>query len=126
MPTSAELKEILKDNEIRGYSHYIKSKLIDFIAKRRLIPEKYETNKQVKTKKDIDPKYNILRQIQSNPKTVEIHDLETDKIVLHPSTYKAAFALEQNPGVIGMYNGKVWRKRYVIKMLTESQYVYTY
>ena len=29
MPTSAERMELLKENEIRGYSHYAKSKLID-------------------------------------------------------------------------------------------------
>ena len=33
MPTSAELKEILKDNQIRGYSHFNKSKFIDLLAK---------------------------------------------------------------------------------------------
>ena len=87
---------------------------------RRLIPEKYETNKRVKAKKDIDPKYNFIRQGDSIPKEEEIHDLETDKVDIYPSIYKAALALEQNPGVIGMYNGKVWRKRYAIKVLTES------
>ena len=59
--------------------------------------------------------------MRSNPKKVEIHDLEADKIVLYPSIYKAALALDQNPGVIGMYNGKVWRNRYAIKVLTESE-----
>ena len=59
--------------------------------------------------KDIDPKYYFLKQIRSNPKKVEIHDLAADKVVLHPSIYKAALALDQNSGVIGMYNGKVWR-----------------
>ena len=48
MPTYTELMEILKANEIRGYSHYTKSKLIDLIFKRGLIPEKSDTNKQVK------------------------------------------------------------------------------
>ena len=46
MLTSAELMEILKENEIRGYFHYTKSKLIDLLIKRGLIPEKYGTNKQ--------------------------------------------------------------------------------
>ena len=50
MPTYAELMEILKANEIRGYSHYTKSKLIDLLFKRGLIPEKYGTNKQEKNK----------------------------------------------------------------------------
>ena len=107
MPTYAELMEILKANEIRGYSHYTKTKLIDFLFKRWLIPEKYRTNKNVKAKKNIDPKYNFLRQIRSSSKKVEIHDLEADKVILYPSIYKAALALDQNPGVIGMYIGKV-------------------
>ena len=74
--------KIQKANEIRGYSHYSKSKLIELLIKRELIPEKYDTNKQVKARKDIDPKYYFLKQIRSNPKKVEIHDLETDKVVL--------------------------------------------
>ena len=48
-------------------------------------------------------------QIRSNPKKVEIHDLETYMVVFYPSLYKAALALDQNPEVIGMYNGKVWK-----------------
>ena len=71
--------------------------------------------------KDIDPKSYFLKQIRNNPKKVEIHDLKTDKVVLYPSIYKAALALDQNPGVISMYDGKVWRSRYAIKVLTESE-----
>ena len=41
MPTYAELMEIVQANEIRGYSHYTKSKLIDLLVKRGLIPEKH-------------------------------------------------------------------------------------
>ena len=107
MPTYAELMKTPKANEIRRYSHYTKSKLIDLLIKRVLIPEKYDNNKQKKAKKDIDPKYNFLWQIRSNPKKVEIHDLEADQVVLYPSIYKAVLALNQNPGVIVMYNGKV-------------------
>ena len=88
MPTYAQLMEIIKANEIRGYSHYTKSKLIDLLFKRELISEKYGTNKQEKAKKNIDPKYNFLRRIRNNPKMVGIHDLEADKVVLYPSIYK--------------------------------------
>ena len=90
------------------------------LIKRGLIPEKNRTNQQEKAKKDIDTKYDFLRQIRSNPKKVEIHDLETDKVVLYPSIYKAAMALNQNIGVMSMYDGKVWRNRYSIRVLTES------
>ena len=79
--------EILKANEIRGYFNYTKSKIIELLVRRGLIPEKHGKNKQEKAKKDIDPKYNFLRQIRSNPKQVEIHDLEADKVVLYPSIY---------------------------------------
>ena len=82
MPTYTELMEIPKANEIRGNSQYTKSILMDFLVNRWLISDKYDTNKQVKAWKDIDPKYYFLNMIRSNPKKVEIHDLETDKVVL--------------------------------------------
>ena len=34
MTTSAELMEIIKENETRGYSHYTKSKLLDLLIKK--------------------------------------------------------------------------------------------
>ena len=85
-----------------------------------MIPEKHGNNKQVKIIKDISPQYSYLRQIRKNTKKVEIYDLETDKVVLYPFIYKAALALDHNTGVIGMYNGKVWKNRYDIKVLAES------
>ena len=78
--------------------------------------------KTSKAWKDIDPKYYFLKQIRSNPKKVEIHDWERHKVVLCLSIYKADLALDQNTGVIGMYNVKVWRNRHAIKVLTESEY----
>ena len=44
MSTYTELMEILKANEIRGYSHYTKSTFIDLLIKRGLIPEIHDTN----------------------------------------------------------------------------------
>ena len=120
MISLTELRAILKENKIRGYLHYNKSELADVIVKRGLLPDKYETNKQVKAKKDIAHKYNFLREGYSHRKKVEIHDLETDKVTLYPSIHKVALIWDQNTGVICMYNGKVWRKRYGIKVLTES------
>ena len=70
---------------------------------------------------DVDSKYYFLKQIRSNPKKVEIRDLETDKVDLYPSLYNAALALDQNSGLISMYDKNVWRSRYAIKVLTESE-----
>ena len=55
MPSYTELMEILKANEIRGYSHYTKSKLIDLLIKRGLILQNMISNRQLKARKDIDP-----------------------------------------------------------------------
>ena len=120
MLTYSQLMEILKANEIRGYSHYTKSILVDLLGERGLMPEKCDTSIQEKSKKDIYPKYIFLRQIHKIPKKDQINDLETDEVAIYSSIYKAALVLGQNPGVIGMYNGKVWRNRYAIKVLTES------
>ena len=57
MPTYEEVMEILKANDISGYSHYTKSKFIDLLFKRGLIPKQCGTNKQEKAKKEIHPKY---------------------------------------------------------------------
>ena len=54
MLTYAELTEVLRENELSGYSHYTKSKPIDLFVKRGLLPETYGTNKQENAKKDID------------------------------------------------------------------------
>ena len=45
--------------------------------------------------------------------------MDTDK-VLYRYIYKAALALDQNTGVISMYDGNVWKNMYAIKVLTES------
>ena len=51
IPASAKLMEIRKENEIRGYCLYSKSKLIDLLIKKGLIPEKYCTNEQEKQRR---------------------------------------------------------------------------
>ena len=59
--------------------------------------------------------------IRKNPTKVEIYDLETNKVVLYSSIYKVALDFDQNTEVIGVYNEKVWRNRYAIKVLTTSE-----
>ena len=67
----------------------------------------YQNNVVLINKKKQRRKYIFLRQIRKNPKKVQVHDLETDEVAIYPSIYKAALVLGQNPGVIGMYNGKL-------------------
>ena len=72
------------------------------------------------TKKERNPKYNFLKKIRNSPKKVEIQDMETGEIIIYSSMYKAAKRFNQQSRLIYAYDGKVWRNRYAIKVLTES------
>ena len=52
--------------------------------------------------------------MRTNPKTVKIHDLETDSETVFPSAYKVYRA----PGIYPSFirDGKVWKGRYMIKV----------
>ena len=75
------------------------------------------------TKKERNPKYNFLKHIRNSPKKVEIQDMETDEINIYSSMYKAAKRFNQQSRLIYAYDGKVWRNRYAIKALTESNQI---
>ena len=117
---------MLKENNIRGSLHYNKPELVDVLVKWGLIPEiiKITTStslpEQKVTKKEINPKYNFLKHIRNSPKKVEIQVMETGEIIVYSSMYKAAKRFNQQSRLIYAYDGKVWRNRYAIKVLTES------
>ena len=46
--------------------------------------------------------------------------METGEIIVYSSMYKAAKRFNQQSRLIYAYDGKVWRNRYVFKVLTES------
>ena len=72
------------------------------------------------TKTEINPKYNILKDIRNSQRKVEIRDMETGEIIVYSSMYKAAKTFNQQSRLISTYDGKVGRNRYAIKVLTES------
>ena len=117
---------MLKENNIRGCVHYNKPELVDVLVKRGLLPEiiKITTSTSLSerkdTKKEINPKYNFLKHIRNSPKKVEIQDIETGEIIIYSSMYKAAKRFNQQSRLIYGYDGKVWRNRCAIKVLTES------
>ena len=121
-----ELRAMLKETNIRGCLHYNKPKLVDLLVKRGLLPEiiKITTSSSLPerkdTKKERNPKYNFLKRIRNNPKKVEIQDIETGEIIISSSMCKAGKTFNQQSGLIYAYDGKVWRNRYAIKVLTES------
>ena len=46
--------------------------------------------------------------------------METDEIIVYSFIFKAAKRFNQQSRLISTYDGKVWRNRYAIKVLTES------
>ena len=117
---------MLKKNTIRGYLHYNKLELIDVLITRGFLSKTiYNTTitslpERENTKKEMYPKYNFLKDIRNSPKKVEIRDMETGEIIVYSSMYKAAKTFNQKSRLISAYDGKVWRNRYAIKVLTES------
>ena len=116
-----ELKELMKQHNIRGHSYLGKPQIISKLIEKGVLTlvevENWKRPPKVTSK---DEKYDRLKRIRTHPRRVEILDRETGLIELYTSMYKAAKALNQNAGVITMFNGKVYKKRYEIKVLDSS------
>ena len=130
MISLTELRALLNENKIRWYLHYNKSELVDVLVKRGLLPETIKIttitslSERENTKKKINPKYKFLKHKRNSPKKVQIQDMETGEIIIYSSMYKAAKRFNQQSILISTYDGKVWRNRYAIKVLTESECFY--
>ena len=137
MMSLRELRAMLKENNIRGCLHYNKPEVVDVLLKRGLLPEIINITtitsrpERKDTKNEINPKYNFLKHIRNSPKKVEIPDMKTGEIIIYSSMNKAAKRFNQQSWSISAYDGKVWRNRYAIKVITKSNlnldtYAYTY
>ena len=67
--------------------------------------------------KSKDPRYDRLKTIKQNPKTVIIRDIETDETKNFPSIYKAAKFIDQAPMMVYYWDGKVWNNKYNVVIL---------
>ena len=121
-----ETTAMLTKNKTRGYLHYNKSELIDMLIKRGLKPEITNITtitaqpQRESAKKEINSKYDFLKHMRNSPKKVEVRDIETDEIIVYSSMYKADKTFSQQSRLISACFGKVWRNRYVVKVLTDS------
>ena len=116
-----ELKELMKQHNIRGHSYLNKPQIISRLVEKGVLTlEVVENWKQPPKVTSKDEKYDRLKRIRTHPRRVEILDRETGLIDSYSSMYKAAKALNQNAGVITMFNGKVYKKRYEITVLESS------
>ena len=93
------------------------------LIKRGLLPETINDTTitslpERENKKLINPKYNFLKNIRNIPKTVVVLDMEMDEIIVYSSICKVAKTFNQQSRLISAYDGKVWRNRHAIKVLT--------
>src|SRR5688572_14241242 len=117
-----ELKELMKQHDIRGHSYLNKPQMISRLVEKGVLTlDVVENWKQPPKVTSKDEKYDRLKRIRTHPRRVEILDRETELVDSYSSMYKAAKALNQNAGVITMFNGKVYKKRYEIKVLESEE-----
>ena len=105
--TLPQTKELMKQHKISGRSFLNKAQMISLLIE-----------KGVFAREDLrkEKSYDRLKRIRKHPKRVEILDKETGTTTVYKSIYSAAKAFNQNSGFIAMFNGKVYKKRYEIKV----------
>lgn len=108
-----ELKQIMKDNKIKGSTIMNKPEILKLLHERGLIPDEALVQ-QEKPVKDISPKYAFTRLTRRNPKKVHIKDVETGIVTEYPSIYRASKTLRCSTRGLTDNNGKIFREKYEI------------
>ena len=108
-----ELKMMMKENKIKGSSRMNKPEIIAVLIERGLISEEKQDSH---VEREIDPKYEFLRSIRNNPRSVEVRDLETGETTTYSSIYRTSRTIGCSTKAIIGNDGKVWRNRYEIKI----------
>ena len=113
----SQVKSLMKEHGIKK-SYMNKPEILRILVEKGILLES-ELSKPVKEKRQALPKYEYLKTNRNNPISVEILDKETNEAVVYPSLYKASMTLKTSMNTLKAYNGKVWRDRYEIKILTQ-------
>ena len=76
----------------------------------------YYLNQNLRRKKSKSVKYDRLKTIRNNPRTVTVKDIRTDKIITFPSIYEASKFLDTSPYTIYYWRNKngAWKNQYEI------------
>ena len=120
----------MKAHNIKGCSYLNKPDIIALLVEKGILDEEVvqrvnrdqeekEENTKLKAEGVVDEKHERLRSIRNNPRRIEILDRETGEVVLYPSMYKAAQAYRFSAGIMSLYKGQVWKKRYEIKAIDD-------
>ena len=106
-----ELKTLLKEKNIPFFVYWSKKKLLDLANEHDLLPKP-----EVEKEKSKNDKYDRLKTIRNNPRTVKVEDIETSEIKTFPSIYEASKFLDTSPYTIYYWGNKVgaWKNKYEI------------
>ena len=105
------LKTLLKENNIPFFAYWDKKRLTAVANEHNLLPQ-IEFEKE-RSKND---KYDRLKTIRDNPRTVMVEDVETGGIKTFPSIYGASKFLDTSPYTVYYWGNKdgAWKNKYEI------------
>ena len=106
-----ELKTLLKENNIPFFTYWNKKRLTAVANEHNLLPRVEPKDKRRKSNK-----YDRLKTIRNNPKTVTVKDVETDEIKTFPSIYEASKFLDTSSHTVYYWGNKdgAWKNKYEI------------
>ena len=111
-----ELKELMKQHKIRGSSVLNKPEILELLVEKGVLGPDALPKKEPPPPPRGDPVMIDGVCIRNQPRRVEMLDIDSGEVVVYPSMYKACSAHGTCQGVIAKYNGKIWRKKYEIKV----------
>ena len=113
MYTRTYLQNLLKEHNLRGYSHYdTKPELMELLIEKGILERptvKFSTELQLNHKPvrvQPDPRRRNPQCIRPPPKHVKITNVETGEVTEFSSIYKCSKALKINPGSLKWHNNK--------------------
>ena len=106
-----ELKTLLKENNIPFFAYWDKKRLTAVANEHNLLPKP-----EPKKEKSKNVKYDRLKTIRNNPRTVTVWDIETNEIKTFPSIYEASKFLDTSPFTIYFWGNKngAWKNKYEV------------
>ena len=106
-----ELKTLLKENNIPFFVYWDKKRLTAVANEHNLLPQI-----ELKNERSKNDKYDRLKTIRDNPRTVTAEDVETSEIKTFPSIYGASKFLDTSPYTVYYWGNKdgAWKNKYEI------------
>ena len=111
-------ESLIKQHKLEGASYLNKPEMIKMLVENGHLPESElpKEKKPVEVNAENIIKYSHLKEIRNNPIRVEILDTDTNEVTAYSSMYKAARVYKTSAKTMRLFNGKVWRQRYEIKI----------